>query len=156
MSISEARSKWPLPRKRNFLDPTLKPKEEDNSIILEQGKILLNSAGVSTILNDLVQTIKLEYPDAEVRAPAVIGCYGVEVQVQWDFRREEPFPENTIVHNFILVTALPLTNELEIRGKRREVLTRDQWNGHPEIVEDAVIGAYINNFLMGSSIDDRL
>ena len=146
MATREALQRGPSERDRKIIGFGESPNPYE-PIALKAGMRVLEAAGIPEILQDFVETIRPDHPDAVLIGPEFhVGSFSTGMHVRYDFRQEESVSRTMEpICDYISVSAHPRTDTLTIGAINKEVLEKSQWEGHREVVEDAVVFAYRNN-----------
>lgn len=146
MSIKEALGRARRPYRissTSFNDGSVNDFNPYRAIAEENCSKILKEARIHEILADFKETIKEKYPDVE------IGNFKLNSQlltaaadVTWNGR---PKDGNMYEYDFFSILIRPGIEEIAIRSTRvASYIAKDRWNGHPEVIEDAIVKAYNN------------
>lgn len=118
--------------------------------VLEAGRSIHREAGVQGLLGELVEIIKLDFPDVKSNEQRTANG-AVSLGIEWNFRdrpdkNTSPFQYE---YNAVQVEAYPLTGDVVVWGKEEgESLTKSQWSSDRKLIEDAIVRAYQNPIRM--------
>lgn len=136
MGMQEALERGPLDRERNLLG--ISASADYRLLVAEKGRSILETAGIPGFLQELSKIISLQFTDVTIKEILWADDGTYSLRLRWDFRDLEEI-KGRYRFSFVEATARPITGEVIIEGKERELLPM---GSSSEVVGDAIAYAY--------------
>jgi hypothetical protein len=113
--------------------------------VLREGDTILKNAGVQEPMQQSLEILRKEFPDAKIEKATLSNDGLVITSVDWNRRIVQDLPADhgrPYEYNSILVIARPVANDLIVAGRNIELIYRGFPDVDPRRLEDAFARAF--------------